>query len=523
MSSVGDQAKTSLSNRQFPLLRMEGIVKRYGPTLALDRVNLEVQSGEIHALLGENGAGKSTLMHVLSGLTHCDSGDILLDGTPALIPYPRRARELGIAMVHQHFTLVPAFTVVENLALDTPFPPFRPSYNPVISASQALHKADQLGWKIDPRAHVGDLPVGIQQRVEIIKALATEAKLLIFDEPTAVLSSDEIEDLFRMLRTLKNQGKAVILIAHKLAEIMAAADRVTVLRRGRNIATADVKQTDIKMLANWMVGDIQGGASHQDMPVVTSIGETLLEAVDLSVRGDRGEIAIRSVSLNVRRGEIFGIGGVDGNGQTELGEALTGVRPLQNGTIRWNKKPFLPGFRPTTGYIPQDRQRAGLAVTMSVEENLLFEAVRSPQYKSGPFLRRKSLRKLADSLIVDYDIRVEDKNQPASSLSGGNQQKIVAARALHTDPEWIVAVNPTRGLDISATRFVHSQLRKARQRGAAILLISADLDELASLSDRGGILSGGKLTEASIQGRSAEDIGLLLGGISRSGAHDERI
>ena len=460
---------------------MRGITKRFGAAVALDGVNLDVQAGEIHALLGENGAGKSTLMHILSGLVSPNAGEILLNGMPVRLPSPRAARQAGIAMVHQHFTLVPAFTVEENLALDDRGAGRGFGHRASDAAANALERAASLGWKLDARARVSDLPVGAQQRVEIVKALATESRLLVFDEPTAVLAGDEVEELFAVLRRLRDEGRAVILIAHKLAEIMAVADRVTVLRRGKNVATTRVAATDVSQLAAWMIGEQnerekgkgkreeEAGeddtSEHPFPPSSFLLPPSSFSADGLIVRGDRGEMALQGLSLQVRQGEILGIGGVDGNGQTELAEALVGLRTVEAGTMTWQGEPVVPGIYPRTGYIPQDRRRAGLAVTLSIEENLLFEAVRSAEYRRGPFLQRGKLTRLADLLLHQYDIRAANANLPVSSLSGGNQQKIVVARALHSRPDWIVAVNPTRGLDIGATRFVHSQIRAARKRG----------------------------------------------------------
>ena len=557
------QSIASLPATSPPLLVMSGIVKRYGQATALQGVNFEARAGEIHALLGENGAGKSTLMHILAGLTTPDAGQIAHNGVSISLPSPRAARSAGIAMVHQHFTLVPAFTVEENLALDTPNAGRRSNYRASTAAQTALAKAASLGWNLNPKARVEDLPVGTQQRVEIVKALATDARLLIFDEPTAVLAGDEVEDLFAVLRQLRDEGRAVILIAHKLAEILAVADRVTVLRRGHNVASVKVADTNALQLAEWMIGaqaspqmraaELQNRAKsppfsapnpvsnhpsdskslsqraeqeewenekERERQAVTQQAFTaslaaeapIFTACNLTVRGDRGEIALRDVHLNVRRGEILGIGGVDGNGQTELAETLAGLRHLESGTLIWQGQMFAPGVRPRTGYIPQDRRRAGLALSLSVEENLLFEAVRAPQYRRGLFLKRRRLAILAQSLLHAYDIRAASVKIPVSALSGGNQQKIVVARALHSEPEWIVAVNPTRGLDIGASRFVHAQLRKARARGAAIVLISTDLDELAALADRQAILSGGALTEYTPD--NAAQTGLLLGGLT---------
>ena len=513
---------------------MRGIEKRYGATAALNGVDFEARTGQIHALLGENGAGKSTLMQILAGLTRPDSGQIRLNGNVAAIASPKEARRQSIAMVHQHFTLVPAFTVAENLALDQPASGFG-KYEAKTAAQSALSRAESLGWKLDPNARAADLSVGTQQRIEIVKALATDADLLIFDEPTAVLSPPEINELFRVLRTLKGEGKAVILIAHKLAEILAVADVVTVLRRGVKVAHLPVADTNAPELAALMVGDAAGigvwgaGVGNTDAAEAIQNPKSKIQnesapaflADRVDVRGDRGVNAIGGLSLSVRAGEIFGIGGVDGNGQAELAEALAGLRPISSGKMTWGGADFRPGTMPTTGYIPQDRRRAGLAVTMTIEENLLLEASRQAKYRFGPFLKRKALRTLAADLITQFDIRTPSALLPASALSGGNQQKIVAARALHANPDWIVAMNPTRGLDIGAIRFVHEQLRKARERGAAIVLLSTDLDEIFALSDRAAILSQGQLAPLDLQEGNAAEIGLLLGGVNASGMRDE--
>ncbi len=519
-----ESSRRSAAESSDPLLQMQGIVKRYGATTALNAVDFEVDAGEIHALLGENGAGKTTLMHILAGLTRPDAGVLCLRGEPAVLPSPQEARRQGIAMVHQHFMLVPAFTIAENLAMDTPRSPvmFRPGpYRPEQAAQGAFEKAASLGWNLPTNTRVSELSVGTQQRVEIVKALATEARLLIFDEPTAVLTSREIEELFVMLRRLRDGGSTIILIAHKLAEILAVADRVTVLRRGNRVASAPVAETNAPQLATWMTGTVGTPSvmgitpSHAAAPNTSSPNSLTVE--ELTVSGDRGEQVLRGLSLTASKGEIFGIGGVDGNGQSELAEALTGLRRIQSGRMAWKGEAFPSASGPRIGYIPQDRRRMGLAPTMTVGENLLFDAVREKPFRRGPFLKKKALRTLAESLISAFDIRTSSQDIPASALSGGNQQKIVVARVLRSAPDIIVAMNPTRGLDIGATRFVHQQLRAARDRGTAIVLISTDLDEIAALADRAAILTGGRLTEYDVQASDSAQIGLLLGGVTTGG------
>lgn len=458
------------------MLSARGVGKRYGAVQALSGVDAEFRPGEIHAVLGENGAGKSTFVGVLSGFVLPDAGVCELDGVPVPLGRPFECRKLGIGMVHQHFTLVPAFSVEENLALARLQRLNRPlSANAEAAAPLAI--GESLGWRSEPGARTGALSVGEQQRLEILKALDGDSKAVLFDEPTAALSPDEVEELFRVLRSLKERGKIVVLIAHKLSEVLAVADRVTVLRRSKVVASAAIDEVDEAKLATWMVGELPAGLSKPG----TVQGEEIVKARGLEVRGDRGELAIQHVTFSVRRGEILGIGGVDGNGQVELAEAIAGVRGFRGALEIQSDR---------TGYIPQDRQRDGLALEMSVEENLLLAR---PDLFRLPRLAR--LKKLA-ALAAEFDIRTSSLGQSAGSLSGGNQQKIILARVLDGAPGCIVAHNPSRGLDLRATDFVHRRLLAERSRGAAILLISSDLDELAALADRTVFLSSGRLVEA---------------------------
>jgi len=462
-------------------LRVEGVSKRYGAVQALDNISLEFVPGEVHAVLGENGAGKSTLMNVLAGFSKPDYGSVSLGEEPLPSGSPILSQRAGIEMVHQHFTLVPEFTVRENLAL-----------NALLGlggrldleglSEPALEQGRALGWNIDAQSKVADLPVGTQQRVEILKVLARGSKVVIFDEPTAVLSPPEVDELFNVMRRLKDSGRILILIAHKLAEVLSVADRVTVLRRGKWIATADRSEVDERQLATWMVGDLPAIREHSGTAELVPG----LVASNLRVLGDRGEVAVDEVELEVRRGEIVGIGGVDGNGQVELAEALAEIRPLSSGTISHKFSRI--------AYIPQDRQADGLALTMSIADNLVAAGI-PDQLKLGPWINPMAVRTWAADLIQKFEIKAERPETKAETLSGGNQQKIVVARNLSETPDFMVVSNPTRGLDIRATDYVHSQIEAARAKGAAVILFSTDLDELAALASRTLFMSRGRLRE----------------------------
>ena len=467
----------------------EHVTKRFGDLLALNDVSIEFIKGEIHAVLGENGAGKTTLMNVLSGFAQPQKGRVLINNLSVPLGQPHRCRKLGIEMVHQHFTLVPEFTVAENLAL-AKIDRLMAAANANDIAAPILKIAAELGWSCDANAKVRDLPVGVQQRIEILKCLSGNAEVLIFDEPTAVSTAEEVLDLFRVIRRLKDQGKIVILIAHKLSEVMAIADRVTVLRNGSKIATAAINEVDQQTLANWMVGEMP----DFNKPQANDLDERTLEVSNLSVKGDRGEQAVKNVSLQVRSGEIFGIGGVDGNGQVELAEALALVR-LSEGSLSWRGNP-LSTAAIRIAYIPQDRQRDGLALGMTVRDNLLIEGYRRSDLRKGPFLLSKKIWEWAKQIIDRFDIRVSSPLQIAANLSGGNQQKIVVGRNLDQSPELLIAVNPTRGLDVRASQYIHSQLIRVKAEGGTVVLISTDLDELSLIADRTMFMSRGELVDA---------------------------
>jgi len=501
-------------------VRMRGIVKRFDETLALDGVDFELRPGEIHALLGENGAGKSTLMHVLSGLYQADGGSIEIGDQPVRFRSARDAAAAGIGMVHQHFALVENLTVAENLALalpeQTPF--FLPRRG---LAEKALGVAERLGWKLEPDALVWQLPVGVQQRLEIVKVLAQDPRILIFDEPTAVLAPVELEELFAVLGRLRSEGRSLVFISHKLNEVLRLCDRVTVLRRGKNAGTVDVGDTSAGDLARRMMGAPvsaeliePSGSIMEPRGFQTVTGEPVLRLKELRVRDRRGLEAVRGLSLQVRTGEVFGVAGVDGNGQAELAEAILGLTPTAGGQIEFFSDAGAPQapVRREIGYVPQDRRRSGLLLEMTVRDNLVLELHQEPEAGWGPWLRWPFLNAQAAEMMQTYDVRASGLEQPAGTLSGGNQQKIVLARALHKQPRLLVAINPTRGLDVNATAYVHEKLRAQRERGAAILLISTELDEVLSLSDRVGVLYEGRLMGVVSPETPRDEIGLMMGG-----------
>ena len=460
------------------MLRVERVSKSFGPVRALHEVSLDAYAGEVHGVLGENGAGKSTLMNAVAGFVRPDEGRIVLEGETVLDPgNPHFARRNGVQMVHQHFMLVPEFTVAENFALGT-LEGLNGAFESEESARRASDVAQRLGWQLDPTAKAGRLPVGAQQRLEIVKALAREAKVLILDEPTAVLSPGETEELFEVLRGLKEQGTCVLLIAHKLSEVLSVCDRVSVLRRGEHVATAAIGSVDARQLAEWMVGEVPQPQS----PLHAAVADPTITVTDLHVRGDRGDHAVRGISFVARPGEILGIGGVDGNGQTELAEALAGVRRAHKGNVALAVKGGV-------GFIPQDRQRQGLALDMSVLDNYRIGSL------GGALLSPKADRQQALALVQKYDVRLGSLDDPVRSLSGGNQQKVVVSRVLSQNPAVFVAHNPTRGLDVRATAFVQAKIIEAAQNGAAVVLLSTDLDEVVALSSRVLFMKRGELFE----------------------------
>ncbi len=496
-----------------PAVEMRGIVKRFPGVVANAGIDLDVERGEVHALLGENGAGKSTLMNVLFGLYHPDEGEIRVDGQPARFAGPRAAVEAGLGMVHQHFMLIPRFTVTENVILGTEGPSLRLDRR--AAERRVADLAEAYGLRVNPRALVGDLPVGMQQRVEILRALYQGGRTLILDEPTALLTPQEVDELYAILRRLREGGGTIIFITHKLREVAAISDRVTVIRRGRTVGTRVTADTTAAELAELMVG--REVLLRVDRPPARP-GEPVLVAEDLVVAGGHGAPAVRGLSLTVRRGEIVGICGVEGNGQTELVEALAGLRRPEGGRILLQGKDITGADphavrRAGLSYIPEDRHNRGLVLAFSLTENVLLGNADDPPFSHGGRIDYDETEHLTRRLMDRFDVRAPSAETPAGSLSGGNQQKLIIARELHREPDALLAVQPTRGLDVGAVEFVHRQLVAERDQGRGVLLISFDLDEILDLSDRILVLFGGRIVGEFESGRvSRTELGLRMGG-----------
>lgn len=472
-------------NSTYPALQAQELSKRFGALTALESVSLDLHPGEIHAILGENGAGKSTLLNVLAGFVTPDSGSVRIANAPAKLGDAQAMRRQGVAMVHQHFMLVPNFTVAENLALDS-LAGLQAGLHLDTLTAKARTLSANLGWNLDMDRRTGDYPVGVRQRIEILKALCRESPVLFLDEPTAVLSEEETADLFRILRQLRSEGKAIALIAHKLSEIMQIADRVTVLRLGRVVGTGLLADLTQRQIEHWMLGELAPHSIMQPTPSNT----IALEVRGLNVRNEQGLLAVRSLDLQVRQGEILGIGGVDGNGQTELAEALAGVRPSA-GTVKAEGQ---------IAFIPPDRQRDGLAIEMSVLDNLLIAGHRKTELRSGVFLRPTAVKEWAEALIQKYNIKCESPLAPVRGLSGGNRQKIIVGRTLDQNPQILIAVNPTRGLDFGAAQMVHQCLQVAALAGTAVVLMSSDQDELEAIAHSIQYLHEGTLVDRPLGG-----------------------
>jgi general nucleoside transport system ATP-binding protein len=496
-----------------PLLELKGITKRFPGVVANDNIDFDLAKGEVHALLGENGAGKSTLMNILYGLYHPDEGEIRMSGKPVRIASPRDAIDRGVGMVHQHFMLIPVMTVAENIVLAT-----EPRRGPFLDLEGAEERVRQLskqfGLAVTPHARIESITVAQQQRVEILKALYRGADILILDEPTAVLTPQETEDLFAVLKELVDDGLSIILITHKLGELIGVGDEITIIRDGRVIDTVNASKTNERELARLMVGrDVLLRVEKE----VYDPGEVRLAAEDLTVHSATGEVAVRGVSLEVRAGEVLGIAGVDGNGQTELAEALAGTRHTEDGKV------YLDGEDVTSlgadarqerglAYVPEDRATKGLVQDFALYENNTLKT-----YDERPFSRfgvifPKVMRRRAAESLRAYDVRPPDPDARAGSLSGGNQQKAVLARELSGDPGVLIAAQPTRGVDVGAIEFIHRQILEQRSEGKAILLVSLELEEVRSLSDRILVLYAGRIVGEVGPDATDEGLGLLMAG-----------
>jgi ABC-type uncharacterized transport system ATPase subunit len=507
---------------EAPALELRGITKRFGPVVANDRVDFDLRRGEVHALLGENGAGKSTLMSILYGLYHPDEGEIRIDGQAVRVDSPARAIELGIGMVHQHFMLVPVMTVTENIVLGEE-PRGRGGTLDVREGARRVRElSERYGLAVDPDAVIEDVTVGAQQRAEILRALYRDAGILVLDEPTAVLTAQETGELFEVLRALRDDGVAIVFISHKLGEVLEIADRVTVLRRGKRVDTVPAEGASEQSLARLMVGrEVLLQVEKPD----PRASEAALEVRDLHVRDDRGLETVRGVSFSVRRGEIVALAGVDGNGQNELVEAITGLRRPESGEIHvGGREVGGAGVRVASdagvAHIPEDRQRRGLVLPFTLAENLALREYRSPPLSRRGWLNIGRMTARARSLLREYDVRGGGPGTLASSLSGGNQQKVCIAREIASNPRLLVAHQPTRGLDVGAIEFVHRRLVAERDAGRGIFLVSLETDEVRSLGDRILVIYEGEIVGELAPDASEEELGVAMtgAGVSQTAA-----
>ena len=501
-------------------IEMLNITKRFPGIIANDNITLQLKRGEIHALLGENGAGKSTLMSVLFGLYQAEEGEIRKDGEVVHITDPNVANDLGIGMVHQHFKLVECFTVLDNIILGV-----EPNKMGVLQKDEARKKiielSEKYGLMVDPDAKIEDITVGMQQRTEILKMLYRENEILIFDEPTAVLTPQEIDELMQIMRNLKAEGKSILFISHKLAEIMAVADRCTILRKGKYVGTVETKNTTAQELSSLMVGrNVNFHVEKQP----EKLGDVVLEINNMTVASKTHKNnAVKDVSLKVRAGEIVCIAGIDGNGQTEFVHGLTGLEPLVSGSIKLKGQDITKApirRRNTSGmsHIPEDRHKHGLILDYSLEYNLVLQTYFEPEYTSKlGFLKKDNIRKTAERLIDEFDVRSgQGPVTMARAMSGGNQQKAIIAREIDKDPDLLVAVQPTRGLDVGAIEFVHKQLIERRDSGKAVLLISLELDEVMDVPDRILVMYEGEIVgEFDPKKTTQEELGLYMAGAKR--------
>lgn len=494
------------------VVEMHHIYKYFGSFCANEDVNFSLEKGEIHALLGENGAGKSTLMNILYGLYMHNKGTILINGEEVHIESPSVAISKGIGMVHQHFMLIPQLTVTENIFLGMKEAGFVLNRKDLQKQVEAIN--NKYGFNVKPDAYIWQIPVGVQQKVEILKVLMRQAKILILDEPTAVLTPDEVVELFDSVKALSREGYSIILITHKMSEVLNYADRVTVMRQGKVVDTVRVSETDENALARMMVGrdvDLDRQITGSDF------GAPLLEVSNLTVKNNKGIEAVKDVSFTVREGEILGIAGVDGNGQLELGEAIVGLRKIERGEIKLNGKTVTRAsirsrLDEGLSHIPDDRLKKGLVLEFPIKENLIMGMQRSEKYTRGIFMKRAAIDEHAKQLVEEFDVRPADIEYLAGGLSGGNQQKVILAREVDRQPNVMLAIQPTRGLDIGATEFVRRKLVEERNKKKAVLLISTDLDEIISLSDRILVIYNGTFMGEVQYDTPLEEFSLLMAG-----------
>lgn len=496
------------------VIEMRDITKVFGGFVANDKINLHLRKGEIHALLGENGAGKSTLMNMLAGLLEPTSGEIAVNGQVVNLDSPSKAASLGIGMVHQHFMLVEAFTVAENIILGSEL-----TKNGVLDIAGASKEikalSERYGLAVDPSAKVADISVGAQQRVEILKTLYRGADILIFDEPTAVLTPSEIDELMAIMKNLVKEGKSIILITHKLDEIRAVSDRVTVIRRGKSIETVEIAGATNADLAEMMVGR---SVSFKTEKQASKPKEVVLSIKDLVVNENRGVPAVKNLSLDVRAGEIVGIAGIDGNGQSELIQAITGLRKVESGSIEL-KGDSIVGLHPrqitelSVGHVPEDRHRDGLILEMMISENIALQTYYKEPHSKNGILNYSNITSYAKKLMEEFDVRAASELVPAAALSGGNQQKAIIAREIDRDPDLLIVSQPTRGLDVGAIEYIHKRLIEERDNGKAVLVVSFELDEILNVSDRIAVIHDGKIQGiVSPETTNKQGLGVLTAG-----------
>lgn len=500
-------------------LELRGITKKFGDFIANDKINLTFEPGQIHALLGENGAGKSTLMNVIYGLYQPEEGQIFLDEKPVSFEGPGDAMAAGIGMVHQHFMLVPVFTVAENVIL---------GYEPtkalgIIGLEEARQRVREIsarfGFEVDPDALVEDLPVGVQQRVEIIKALSRDAQILILDEPTAVLTPQETDELIEIMRQLKQQGTSIVFITHKLREVRAVADEISVIRRGKVVGTAEPTDTE-QELASLMVGREVSLGVEKNPP---EYGSKKLEITNLTVLDSNGQASVDEVSVTIQGGEILAIAGVQGNGQTELAEAILGLREVADGSIKLNGtelvgKSVHDVLKTGVGFVPEDRSRDGLISSFTVAENMVLDQYDRPPYGRGLSLNLSEIHSFAEKSKDEFDVRTPSIHNPVSSLSGGNQQKVVLAREMSRPLDFFIASQPTRGLDVGSIEFVHKRIVSERDQGTPVVIVSTELDEVMSLADRIAVMYRGKIVGIVPGDTSRDTLGLMMAGVNPDSA-----